>query len=108
MTLQVIRLFGYDGVTESINLFINLNYKIMVTNEMICKMMDIILRGLAENLWLTYEDFKEMDLNGHPVYTWYDRWCNTNLSKFWCILDDSNREKFVAYLVKKGKFSSLN
>lgn len=80
----------------------------MVTNEMICKMMDIILRGLAENLWLTFEDFKEMDLNGHPVYTWYDRWCNTNLSKFWCILDDLNREKFVAYLVKKGKFSSLN
>ena len=79
----------------------------MVTNEMIYKAMDIILRGLSENLCLTIRDMEEMNLNGHPASVWHERWGAMPLSRFWCMMDDGNRQRFVEFLVKRGKFSEL-
>lgn len=78
-----------------------------MTNYELCRVMDIVLREIECNVSFTLEQMEEMDLNGHPADVWLDRWEELELARFWCTLDDVNRNKFVAYLTKKGKFHEL-
>ena len=78
-----------------------------MTNYELCRVMDIVLREIEMNVSFTLEQMEEMDLNGHSAEFWLDRWEELELARFWCILDDVNRNKFVAYLTKKGKFHEL-
>ena len=78
-----------------------------MTNDELCVVMDIVLCDIEMNVGFTLEDMQEMDLNGHTAEFWLRRWEEMGLARFWCILDTRNRNRFVAYLIKKGMFSEL-
>lgn len=78
-----------------------------MTNDELCVVMDVVLRDIEMNVGFTLEDMQEMDLNGHTAEFWLRRWEAMGLARFWCILDTRNRNRLVAYLIKKGKFSEL-
>ena len=78
-----------------------------MTNDELCRVMDIVLREIEMNVSFTLEQMEEMDLNGHTAEFWLARWEELGLARFWCVLDDVNRNRFVAYLMKKGKFREL-
>ena len=78
-----------------------------MTNEELCVVMDVVLRDIEMNVCFTLEDMQEMDLDGHTAEFWIHRWEEMDLARFWCILDTPNRNRLVAYLMKKGKFREL-
>lgn len=78
-----------------------------MTNDELGVVMDVVLRDIEMNVGFTLEDMQEMDLNGHTAEFWLHRWEEMGLARFWCALDTLNRNRFVAYLMKKGMFSEL-
>lgn len=78
-----------------------------MTNDELCVVMDVVLRDVEMNVGFTLEDMQEMDLNGHTAKSWLHRWEEMGLARFWCTLDTLNRNRLVAYLMKKGMFSEL-
>lgn len=78
-----------------------------MTNDELCVVMDVVLRDIEMNVGFTLEDMQEMDLDGHTAEFWLHRWEEMSLARFWCTLDTLNRNRLVAYLMKKGMFSEL-
>lgn len=78
-----------------------------MTNDELCVVMDVVLRDIEMNVGFTLEDMQEMDLHGHTAESWLRRWEEMGLARFWCTLDTRNRNRLVAYLIKKGMFREL-
>lgn len=78
-----------------------------MTNDELCVVMDVVLRDIEMNVGFTLEDMQEADLCGHTAEFWLRRWEEMGLARFWCILDTRNRNRLVAYLIKKGMFREL-
>ena len=45
-----------------------------MTNDELCRVMDIVLREIEMNVSFTLEQMEEMDLNGHTAEFWLARW----------------------------------
>lgn len=78
-----------------------------MTNDELCRVMDIVLREIECNVSFSIDEMRKMDLNGHCAEFWLARWNEMGLARFWCVLDDVNRNKFVYYLMQKKKFHEL-
>ena len=78
-----------------------------MTNDEICIVMDVVLCDIEMNVGFTLEDMQEMNLHGHTAKFWLYRWKEMGLARFWCTLDTHNRNRLVAYLIRRGKFSEL-
>ena len=78
-----------------------------MTNDELCVVMDVVLCDIEMNVGFTLEDMQEMDLHGHTAKFWLYRWEEMGIARFWCTLDTRNRNRLVAYLIKKGMFREL-